>query len=181
MGFIEETGLAQYMRDARVLAIYEGANGIQANDLVFRKIARDGGAAFRAMLDEIVRFLPELTALPGDDAPVMHRHLSRALMSLREAGDWILKQAKEDMTTAAASASPFLRLMGNVVGGYYLLKSAAIAQKEMSSRTGDPAFFANKIITARFYAEHILPACGGLAVTVMEGATITLAATEAVF
>ena len=75
MGYIEETGLAQHMRDARVLAIYEGTNGIQANDLVFRKIARDDGAAFRNLLDEMMRFLPELSALTGDDAAVMHRHL----------------------------------------------------------------------------------------------------------
>lgn len=181
MGFIEETGLAQYMRDARVLAIYEGTNGIQANDLVFRKLARDEGSAFRLMLDEIMRFLPDLPTLSGDDATVMHKHLSRALTNLREAGEWILKQAKEDVTMAAASAAPFLRLMGNVVGGYYLIKSAAIAQRQMSSRSGDPAFFANKIITARFYAEHVLPACSGLAITVMEGATTTLAAMDSVF
>jgi alkylation response protein AidB-like acyl-CoA dehydrogenase len=181
MGYIEETGLAQHMRDARVLAIYEGTNGIQANDLVFRKLARDDGAAFRNLLDEIARFLPELPVLPGDDADIMHKHLSRALMNLREAGDWILKQAKQDVSAVAASATPFLRLMGNVAGGYYLLKSAVIAQKEMSGRTGDPAFFSAKIITARFYAEHVLPACGGLAVTVMEGSTTILAAPEDMF
>jgi hypothetical protein len=181
MGYIEETGLAQHMRDARVLAIYEGTNGIQANDLVFRKLTGDDGAAFRNMLDEVVRFLPELTALPGDDAQIMHKHLSRALKNLRDTGEWMLKQAKEDVAVAAAVAMPFLQLMGNAVGGYYLIKSAAIAQKEMSQRTGDPAFFSAKIITARFYAEHVLPACGSLAITVMEGAATTLSASEEMF
>jgi alkylation response protein AidB-like acyl-CoA dehydrogenase len=181
MGYIEETGLAQHMRDARVLAIYEGTNGIQANDLVFRKIARDGGAVFRTMLDEATRLLPELVALPGDEAPAMHKHLSRALTNLREAGEWVLKQAKSDAAVAAASAAPFLRLAGNVLGGYYLLKCAAIAQKEMSVRTGDPAFFTAKIMTARFYAEHVLPLSGGLATAVMEGSPVTLAAPENMF
>ncbi|MDP9127133.1 MAG: acyl-CoA dehydrogenase family protein, partial [Pseudomonadota bacterium] len=81
MGYIEETGLAQHMRDARVFAIYEGTNGIQSNDLVFRKIARDGGAAFGALIDEMVRFLPGLAGLPGDDGAVMHKHFSRAVMN----------------------------------------------------------------------------------------------------
>ncbi|MDP9127132.1 MAG: acyl-CoA dehydrogenase C-terminal domain-containing protein, partial [Pseudomonadota bacterium] len=95
--------------------------------------------------------------------------------------EWITKMAKQDPLTAAASAVPFLRLMGNVAGGYYLLNSAAIAQREMAGRTGDPAFFSNKVIIARFYAEHVLPSSAGLAITVMEGSSVTLAAHEGVF
>ncbi|MDX2027470.1 MAG: acyl-CoA dehydrogenase [Alphaproteobacteria bacterium] len=178
MGYIEETGAAQPMRDARVLAIYEGTNGIQANDLVFRKMGRDSGAAFRDLIDEMYRFLPELTDLPGDDAAVMHKHLSRALNCLRDTGDWMVKKAKEDIPAAAAGAAPFLRLAGNVIGGYYLIKSAALAQKDMAERAGDPKFLSSKIMTARFYAEHVLPGCGGLAVAATEGAAVTLAMPE---
>jgi hypothetical protein len=181
MGYIEETGLAQHMRDARVLAIYEGTNGIQANDLVFRKIARDDGAAFHNLHEEMMRFLPALTALTGDEAPVMHRHFTRALMHLREAGEWILKTAKTDATAAAASAAPFLRLMGNVTGGYYLLKSAVLAQKDMGEKLGDTNFLASKILTARFYAEHVLPLSSGLSTVVKEGWPVSLSAQEYLF
>jgi hypothetical protein len=181
MGYIEETGLAQHMRDARVLAIYEGTNGIQANDLVFRKIIRDDGAAFRNLCEEMVRFLPELAALPGDDAPVLHRHFARALMHLCETGEWILKKAKQDASAVASGAAPFLRLMGNVTGGYYLLTSALIAQRDMSEPVGDKDFLASKIMTARCYAEYVLPICGGLAIIVTEGSTVTFAAPESMF
>jgi hypothetical protein len=177
MGYIEETGVAQHMRDARVLAIYEGTNGIQANDLVFRKLARDGGAAFRDLLADIEKCLQLLKVLPGDDFASMHKNLAKAIESLRLSGDWMLKKAKEDVVSAAAaSATPFLRLMSTAVGGYCLIKSAMLAQEDLASRRGDADFLAGKVATARFFAEHALPQCAALAVTVMEGATVTVAA-----
>src|SRR5262249_54799468 len=115
MGYIEETGVAQHMRDARVLAIYEGTNGIQANDLVFLKLARDNGAVFKELMDEIEKFLPELKKQSGDDFATMHKHLSEALGALCESSAWMLKQAKKNPSAAAASATPFLRLAGNVI------------------------------------------------------------------
>ncbi len=181
MGYIEETGIAQHMRDARVLGIYEGTNGIQANDLIFRKMARDDGAAFRNLLDEMIRFLPQLQTLPGDEAPIMHKHFSRALVQLRETGEWVIKKAKEDVAGAAAIAAPFLRLMGNVTGGYYLLKSAVLAQNDIQENVGDKIFLTGKVAAARFYAEHVLPLGGGLSVTVMEGSAATLTASENIF
>jgi len=181
MGYIEETGAAQHMRDARVLAIYEGTNGIQANDLVFRKLARDGGTAFMDLLDEMESLLPELAKHPGDDCTAMHKHLKNALENLRASGGWMAKKAKEDASVAAASAAPFLRLMGNAVGGYYLAKSAVLAQEDLTSRAGDADFLAGKIMTARFYAEHVLPQCNALAVTVVEGAKVSLTMLEETF
>ena len=175
MGFIEETGAAQHMRDARVLAIYEGTNGIQGNDLVFRKIARDGGAAFNELLAEVTEFLPELKSQQGDDFTSMHKQLTAAVKALRESTIWVLAKAGSDVAQAAASASPFLRLASTVFGGFYLIKSAVIAADDLATRNGDAAFLANKIITARFYAEHVLPQCAGWATTVMEGAVVTTA------
>lgn len=181
MGFIEEAGVAQHMRDARVLAIYEGTNGIQANDLVFRKMARDGGAMFNELVTEIDEFLSKLKAQAGDDCAAMHKHLSYALESLKHSGAWLLKQAKTDSATAAAGATPFLRLMGNVLGGFYLIKCAVLAQEDLAVRGSDADFLNSKIMTARFFAEHVLPQCGALAVTVMDGAKVTLAMAESGF
>jgi alkylation response protein AidB-like acyl-CoA dehydrogenase len=181
MGYIEEAGAAQHMRDARVLAIYEGTNGIQANDLVFRKMGRDNGVAFLDLLGEMEAFLPQLHKLPGDDCAAMHIHFSHALGSLSKAGNWMLQIVKTDTALAAAGATPFLRLMANTVGGYYLIKSAALAQQDLVSRAGDAEFLGSKILTARFYAEHVLPQCAALAITVMEGGKVTTAAPEDYF
>ncbi len=181
MGYIEETGLAQHMRDARVLAIYEGTNGIQANDLVFRKLARDSGAAFLAFIDEMDAFMPKLVKLPGDDCMTIYKHLDNAINALRVSGKWLAWKAKEDASVAAAVAAPFLRLFGNTAGGYYLAKSAALAQEELASRAGDPNFLNAKLMTARFYAEHVLPHCVALAATVVEGSGATLAMPEDAF
>ncbi|HUY68916.1 MAG TPA: acyl-CoA dehydrogenase family protein [Alphaproteobacteria bacterium] len=181
MGYVEETGAAQHMRDARVLAIYEGTNGIQANDLVFRKLARDGSAAFGDMLAEIDAFMPQLAQAKGDDFAAMHKHLNIALEALRASGTWIVKKAKEDAGIAAASAAPFLRLAGNAFGGYYLIKSALLAQEDLAARAGDVDFLGAKIVIARFFAEHVLPLCAGLAATVTEGGGVTVAAAEEMF
>jgi len=181
MGYIEEAGVAQHMRDARVLAIYEGTNGIQANDLVFRKIGRDSGASFLDMLGEMEACLPALQKRPGDDFASMYKQLSHAVLPMSKAGDWIIRMAKNDPAAAAASAAPFLRLMGNALGGYYLIKCAMLAQQDLASRTGNADFLANKILTARFYAEHVLPQCSALAVGVMEGSKVTLSAPDEFF
>lgn len=181
MGYIEETGAAQHMRDARVLPIYEGTNGIHAQDLMFRKLARDDGAAFDAMLDEIDALLPELAKQHGDDFAVMKRHLEDALVYTRAARNWALKQVKSDPSRAAAVSAPFLRLTGHLFGGYYLIKSALLAQQDLAAHVGDPDFLTAKVITAWFYAEHILPETIGLAITVTEGADIVMAMPEGLF
>ena len=175
MGDIEETGVAQHMRDARVLAIYEGTNGIQANDLVFRKLARDDGAAFYVLLDEAQQIADTLARATDPQILALHGYVALALSSLRESGAWILTKAKENPAQAAASAVPFLRLMANTLGGVYLGKSAWIATEDRRANRGDAVFLNAKTTTARFYAEHILPHCAALAVTVITGSTSTLA------
>jgi alkylation response protein AidB-like acyl-CoA dehydrogenase len=163
MGYVEETGVAQHMRDARVLGIYEGTNGIQANDLVFRKLIRDDGKAFYALMQEIEHWLPEIKNLPDSSFQHMYKRLTQAIDDLRQSGIWILTTAKNDVNAAAAIAAPFLRLMGNTVGGYYLIKSAMLARQDLISGTGDKDFLTQKIATAHFYARHILPYCNALA------------------
>lgn len=169
MGYIEETGMAQHMRDARVLAIYEGTNGIQANDLVFRKIARDGGTAFNELLGEAETILPDLQKIDDASFLSLHSRLSESLAALREAGAWILANAKNNPLLTAATASPFLRLAGNVIGGAYLLKTALLAHEDLTADHSDPAYLKRKIRTAHFYAEHVLTLSTGLARIVQEG------------
>jgi len=178
MGYIEETGIAQHMRDARILAIYEGTNGIQGNDLVFRKLARDSGAAFNELVTEIGSFLNEFPKDASGDFKTMHSFLTNALTSLKESAAWILDNIKTNPALAAASASPFLRLCGNVLGGYYLIRSATLAQQDLAQKKGDANFMTSKIMTARFYAAHVLPQCAALAITVCEGGLPTLEGLE---
>ena len=176
MGFIEETGIAQHMRDARVLAIYEGTNGIQANDLVFRKMARDNGAAFNQILAEIEKFLPELGA--HDEGKDLKQALGESLAALRDAGTYILATAKSDAALAAATAAPFLRLAGNVLGGFYLFKTARLAMDDLKAGSGNAGYMKAKILGAQFYAAHVLPLSTGLAATVKNGGKSVLMADE---
>lgn len=171
MGYIEETGAAQHMRDARVLAIYEGTNGIQGNDLVFRKIARDGGAGLMLLLNEVEALLPLLAEQKGDDCSVIAESLRAALADVHQATEFVLSKAKTDVAAAAAIASPYLRLVATMLGGYYMARSALVAQTALMQRQDDPAFMTQKIATARFYAEHVIPLTKSLKVTVLQGAS----------
>jgi 3-(methylsulfanyl)propanoyl-CoA dehydrogenase len=155
MGFIEETGAAQYARDVRITTIYEGTTGIQANDLIGRKIGRDGGASLGALMADMER---ELNAL-GDSDPAVKVTKRAALEGLG-----LLREAAQSLGTALASAPeralavavPFLKLCGFVMGGWLMAKSAAVAAGKVSGGT-DRNFYAGKLRSARFYAEHILP------------------------
>ena len=158
--------------------IYEGTNGIQGNDLVFRKLARDSGAAFNELVTEIGSFLNEFPKDASGDFKTMHSFLTNALTSLKESAAWILDNIKTNPALAAASASPFLRLCGNVLGGYYLIRSATLAQQDLAQKKGDANFMTSKIMTARFYAAHVLPQCAALAITVCEGGLPTLEGLE---
>jgi 3-(methylthio)propanoyl-CoA dehydrogenase len=127
MGFIEETGAAQHYRDARILPIYEGTNGIQANDLVFRKLGRDGGAAATAFIEESLALAARLAAQPGDDAAALARQLTLGCEALRAATDVLVAQQKDAPRIAAAGASPYMRLFGLVAGGHVMAKTAIAA------------------------------------------------------
>ncbi len=179
MGYIEETGVAQAMRDARVLAIYEGTNGIQANDLVFRKLLRDTGAAFYGLLDEIDGVPDRMRQTPDlrDCAP----YLRLALDSLRDAAGWMITQAKDHPVLAASSAAPFLRLAGDTLGGVYLLQSALLAVEDLHTGRGEKDYLAAKLVTASFYAHHILPHSAAMAAIVMQGGEVVAHAPEGMF
>lgn len=177
MGYIEDTGILQHMRDARVLTIYEGTNGIQSNDLAFRKIARDGGAELKVLMGEIDACLAEMATFGNADGfDLMHRRLTDARSAFGTAADWVIKNAVQNPAIVAAGAVPFMRLAGNTVAGYFLIKSAVIAHKALAKGNApDATFLKEKQVTALFFASHILPQCPGLAATVIEGNVATLA------
>ncbi|CAN5807301.1 acyl-CoA dehydrogenase [soil metagenome] len=157
MGFIEETGAAQHLRDARILPIYEGTNGIQARDLVGRKVAKDGGETMLALVAEMRALADEMANAPGDDLAVIRAAVLTAADALEDATKWVAESAKTDLLSALAGSVPFLRLAGTALGGWLLARGALAAQGRLATRDGDPAFLEAKLITARFYAEVILP------------------------
>ena len=157
MGFIEDTGAAQHLRDARILPIYEGTNGIQARDLVGRKVAKDGGETMLALVAEMRATAEEMKAAPGDDIEAIRRGLEAAADALEDATRWVAQSVKAELVNALAGSVPFLRLAGTALGGWLLARSALVAQTRLGQRDGDPAFLEAKLVTARFYAEVILP------------------------
>lgn len=168
MGFIEETGAAQHLRDARITTIYEGTTGIQANDLVGRKIARDRGAAALALIGRIrdcARRLPR-----SEDAlePIGHA-LDLALDALERGVSCIVQRYEQQPREIALGAVPFLQLFGLVAGGWQLASSAHVAWQRLQDGTGDPAFYRAKLHTAQFYACHLLPMADGLARVLTDG------------
>jgi alkylation response protein AidB-like acyl-CoA dehydrogenase len=168
MGFIEETGAAQYVRDARITTIYEGTTGIQANDLLGRKLGRDRGAAMSSLLTDMSR---ELEALSADD-PVVGATRKAALESvglLKGATGALLEMMGSPRPDRAmAVAVPYLKLCGYVVGGWLMARAAAIAGKHKDGADRD--FYSGKLRTALFYAEQVLPVTIGLARIVTSGA-----------
>jgi alkylation response protein AidB-like acyl-CoA dehydrogenase len=168
MGYIEETGVAQVYRDARISSIYEGTNGIQAIDLVGRKLPSAAGAAVMAFIADISELLGELEAA-GDDFGSIHAALAAALGQLQQATGWLAANGMEDPNEALAGATPYLEMFGLVAGGYYLARSAVIARDLMEAGGADASFLEAKIVTARFYCEQLLPRTAGLAPAVMAG------------
>jgi hypothetical protein len=168
MGFIEETGAAQYVRDARITTIYEGTTGIQANDLLGRKLGRDRGAAMSSLLADMSR---ELEALSADD-PVVGATRKAVLESvglLKGATGALLEMMGSPRPDRAmAVAVPYLKLCGYVAGGWLMARAAAIAGKHKDGADRD--FYSSKLRTALFYAEQVLPVTIGLARTVTSGA-----------
>jgi alkylation response protein AidB-like acyl-CoA dehydrogenase len=156
MGFIEETGVAQTLRDARIAAIYEGTTAIQANDLLGRKLVRDRGAAMAALLRDTLR---ELNDLRGGEATIRSVRNSgiEAITVLRDATEVLLYQMGEDAARAYAVSVPYLMLCGRVLGGAMMARSAALASARLSQNAVDQDFYRAKLQNARFYAEHLLP------------------------
>ena len=169
MGFIEETGAAQHVRDARILTIYEGTNGIQAIDLVGRKLPLGNGEVVRAYIGEMRETAemcrqsnhPVLTQAAGE--------LGDAIDALETATDWLLDRSKSNPMDTLAGATPYLRLFGLAAGGHYLAKGALAATQEEAL---DPAFVNRKLSSIRFFGANMLTTCGGLAASVMAGSEV---------
>ncbi|UXH77091.1 acyl-CoA dehydrogenase [Roseateles amylovorans] len=174
MGFIEETGAAQYYRDARILTIYEGTTAIQANDLVGRKTVRDGGAFARGVAAQIEETEGALAASGSADAQAVRTQLAAARASYVQVVDFIASHAKAKPNAAFAGSVPYLMLAGNLMAGWQLARSLLAAQERLSAGD-DTQFMTAKIATARFYAEHILPRCHSLRDAVVNGADSTMA------
>ena len=175
MGYIEETGAAQHLRDARITTIYEGTTGIQANDLIGRKTARDGGATARAVIAEIRRVGSELSAHRDASLESIGSALQASAVPLASAVEWVVKNFSEQPRAAHASAVPYLELWGTVACGWQLARGAQIAAERRASGRGDATFLRNKIATADFYAKAILPRADGLLRAIVEGGEAALA------
>ena len=161
MGFIEETGVAQTLRDVRITSIYEGTTAIQANDLLGRKLGRDRGAAMTALLSDTMR---ELNDLRGSDPTIRSARNAgiEALAMLRDATEVLLQQVAEAPARSYAVSVPYLQLCGRVLGGAMMARSAAIAAAKVAGGGGEEKFYRGKLQSARFYAEHLLPQSLGL-------------------
>jgi alkylation response protein AidB-like acyl-CoA dehydrogenase len=169
MGYVEETGAAQMWRDARIAPIYEGTNGIQAQDLVMRKLPLEGGNAVQELLAEM-----RITAeqLDGDLAPMAVR-LSDAVDALADAGEWLLSRLGDAPNDALAGATPYLEMFGTTLGGWLMCRAALAAR---TSDAGEPAEFLDaKTATAAFYADHVLPTVRGLLGSVTAGSDVAFA------
>jgi hypothetical protein len=169
MGFIEETGCAQYYRDAKILTIYEGTTAIQANDLVGRKTARDGGQVAKGIAAQIEA--TEGLLLKSDSAQALA--VAKRLMTAREAFldvvGFVAANTRANPNAAFAGSVPYLMLAGNLVAGWQMGRALLMAQEQLA-QGNDVAFMQAKIITARFYADHLLTKIPGLRDSIVEGA-----------
>ncbi|WP_158899085.1 acyl-CoA dehydrogenase [Burkholderia sp. L27(2015)] len=159
MGFIEETGAAQYYRDARILPIYEGTTAIQANDLIGRKTLRDGGATARSILQQVAATVELLQARNEPAAEAMAKHLARGHDALESVVAYVLANFKSDPNAVFAGSVPYLKLAGVVLGGWQMARALLVAFEKQAE---DRAFYTAKIATAHFYADHVLSQARGL-------------------
>ena len=164
MGYVEETGAAQFLRDVRITSIYEGTTGIQANDLIGRKLQRDQGAAMAALIADLQARLD--AAVPSTPGVAAARE---ALAQLQAATAAMLQLQATAPTQALAVAVPFLQLTGLVVAGALMVHSADVAARALAAGSGDATFYQAKLATVAFYAAQLLPAAAGWAAVVQSG------------
>ena len=179
MGFIEETGAAQHLRDARITTIYEGTTGIQANDLVGRKVGREAGRTAYAIIDEMEKLAEELPQGKNVHLAAVADRFASAISRLKEATQWIVASYGSNPAAVATASVYYLKLMGIVCGGWMMARSAQAAARMLETGEGDAAFLRGKLLTARFYADHILPQAMALSMIAMRGADSVLAVEEA--
>ncbi|MBX9631493.1 MAG: acyl-CoA dehydrogenase [Burkholderiales bacterium] len=182
MGFVEETGAAQHLRDARITSIYEGTTGIQANDLIGRKLSFEKGVTARAVIAEMRALDAELAKHGSHPAlSVLRGALKAGIDALVEATDWLLEAFPTNPKGAAAGAVPYLKLWGTVAGGWQMARAAIIAKQRLDGGSDEYDFYRAKLATARFYAEHILPLSQAYRAAIVNGAESVLALEEAQF
>jgi alkylation response protein AidB-like acyl-CoA dehydrogenase len=180
MGFMEETGAGQHYRDARITTIYEGTNGVQAMDLLGRKVVRDGGAAARRFTDAVRATVAALDTTKSAEA-ALAKHLGAGAAAVDDAVSWLVESFAGDPARAAAGAVPFLEMMGLVAGGWMLARGAIEARRQLSEGAGDAAFLESKLITAQFFAESHLSRAPSLLDPIIGGGALVMALDEAAF
>jgi hypothetical protein len=169
MGFIEETGAAQYYRDAKILTIYEGTTAIQANDLIGRKTMRDGGQTAKGIAAQIEATEKQLVSQGSPDALVVAKRLKAARMALINVIEFVVDFGKNSPNAVFSGSVPYLMLAGNVVAGWQMARSLLAAQQELAKGV-EVDFMQAKITTARFYADHLLTKAPGVRDSIVEGA-----------
>jgi alkylation response protein AidB-like acyl-CoA dehydrogenase len=174
LGFIESTGAAQHLRDVRIAPIYEGTNGIQAIDLVGRKLGRDQGGAMATLIADMRADVENLGAEGDQDLSALATALAPALDDLAKTTEWIVERLKSELPQVLAGATPYLDLAGTTVGGWLLARQALAARRRLAAGTDDDGYLPGKIATALFFAANILPRVHGLAAAVTNGADSTL-------
>ncbi|MBI2312178.1 MAG: acyl-CoA dehydrogenase [Betaproteobacteria bacterium] len=178
MGFIEETGACQHMRDARITTIYEGTTGIQANDLIGRKMARENGTTLKVLLEIMRADQAKVARVSDPDFNAIAASQNAGLDAVAECAEWVVKTYHQDPAQAAAVAVPFLMLIGTVCGGWQMGRAALVARERLAAQEGDESFHKAKIKTSRFYADHILPRAVAYRHAVVQGAEDALALEE---
>ena len=169
MGFIEETGAAQHWRDSRITTIYEGTTGIQANDLLFRKLMRDQGATAKVVFGEVYATAKALGASGKPELMAMGQKLGNALKAWTGATEWLAANVRSNLSGVMTAAVPYLHLAVTVTGGWLMAKSALAAAGYLDKGEGDLPFYRAKITSARFYADQMLPQAASYAEIVMAG------------
>ena len=181
MGFIEETGAAQHYRDARITAIYEGTTGIQANDLIGRKVLREQGSTMHLLIGRMNRTAADLQQAGSPDLNAIGKRLEQAIGQLRAATEWVLATGTASMNLVLAGAVPFLHLTGTVCFGWLAGLAALAATRRLGEAGADRDFLDAKILTAQFYCAHELPHAESYARTVMAGDQSAMTMREAQF
>ena len=180
MGFIEETGAAQYLRDARILTIYEGTTAIQANDLVGRKTARDGGRVAKAIAAQVASTEGDLEAGASAAAKSMRRRLGAARLAFEQVVEFVVAESKANPNAVFAGSVPYLMLAGNLVAGWQMARALLAAERLLAAGDGDADFLAAKVATARFYADHLLSRAPAQRDAIVDGAeSVTAMALDA--
>jgi 3-(methylthio)propanoyl-CoA dehydrogenase len=181
MGFIEETGAAQYYRDARILPIYEGTTAIQANDLVGRKTVRDQGAVAKGLISQMNATVKSLEAHTAGDFAAMRNQLAAASVALEQVVDYVVGNTKTDIKAVFAGSVTYLKMAGITLCAWQMVRAAQAAYKHLNAGAQDKDFYTAKIATARFYCDHLLPQAVAMRGTICEGSAGVLAMTNEQF